>query len=181
MNWEGYSWLLLRACGVSSNQLLTILQPYQGRFPATQQEFEDMQLAIRRIARILENTPGNLAQSLRAVPRGAFSGLSQEAGPEAGSLAALAEPAAASAYPAFRELLALSVAPRVTRIRGMQARIHGAQAELSSSSQHHLMHNRRHSNNGMVVNKPPGAIQQQILKHPQTTATTRMRTQKQLS
>ena len=54
MNWEGYSWLLLRACGVNPTQLLQILQPYQYRFPNTQQEFEDMLLAIRRMARILE-------------------------------------------------------------------------------------------------------------------------------
>ena len=66
LNWEGYSYLFLRATGVSPNQLLTILQPYSGRFPNTQQEFEDMTLAVRRMARIIEGHPGNLAQSLHA-------------------------------------------------------------------------------------------------------------------
>ena len=66
LNWEGYSYLFLRATGVSPNQLLTILQPYAGRFPNTQQEFEDMTLAVRRMARIIEGHPGNLAQSLQA-------------------------------------------------------------------------------------------------------------------
>ena len=47
LNWEGYSYLFLRATGVSPNQLLTILQPYSGRFPNTQQEFEDMTLAVK--------------------------------------------------------------------------------------------------------------------------------------
>ena len=28
MSWEGYSWLLLRACGVNSSQLMTLLQPF---------------------------------------------------------------------------------------------------------------------------------------------------------
>ena len=73
MNWEGYSWLLLRACGVNPQQLIQLLQPYQGRFPNTQQEFEDMSLAIRRIARILEGATGNLASSLRR-PHNMFAG-----------------------------------------------------------------------------------------------------------
>ena len=44
MSWEMYSWLLLRACGCSQNQLLTILQPTMGRFPNTEEEFNAMQI-----------------------------------------------------------------------------------------------------------------------------------------
>ena len=55
MNWEGYTWLLLRACGVNSTQPMQLLSPWQGRFPATQNEFEDLQVQLRRMARILEN------------------------------------------------------------------------------------------------------------------------------
>lgn len=36
MSWESYSWLLLRACGVNQNQLLNLLEPFQGRFPSTE-------------------------------------------------------------------------------------------------------------------------------------------------
>jgi hypothetical protein len=64
VNWEGYSWLLLRAYGVNSTQWLQLLQPYQGRFPNTQQEFKDMQSAIHRMTRNLEGQQGNLASSL---------------------------------------------------------------------------------------------------------------------
>ena len=73
LNWEGYSWLFLRAAGVSPNQLLQLLQPYSGRFPATQQEFEDMTLATRRMARIIERHPGNLASSLQTQPANMFA------------------------------------------------------------------------------------------------------------
>ena len=72
MSWEGYSWLLLRACGVNQHQLLSILQPYQGRFPSTEAEFNSMQLTLRRMGHILEQTPGNIASQLRAAPNRAF-------------------------------------------------------------------------------------------------------------
>ena len=68
MSWEMYSWLLLRACGVNQNQLLNILQPLQGRFPNNEQEFNSMELTLRRMGHILENAPMNLASQLRAPP-----------------------------------------------------------------------------------------------------------------
>ena len=70
MSWEGYSWLLLRACGVNQHQLLNILQPLQGRFPANEQEFTAMQLTLRRMGHILESAPHNVAAQLRTAPRG---------------------------------------------------------------------------------------------------------------
>ena len=65
MSWEGYSWMLLRACGVNHHQLLTILQPTNNRYPTTEAEFEAMCLALRRMGHVLENAPNNIAQHLR--------------------------------------------------------------------------------------------------------------------
>ena len=36
MSWEGYTWILLRAIGVSSQDLINVLQPVQGQFPSTE-------------------------------------------------------------------------------------------------------------------------------------------------
>ena len=66
MSWEGYSWMLLRATGVSSAQLLQLLQPTGNRYPTTEAEFEAMCLAIRRMGHIIESAPHNIAQHLRA-------------------------------------------------------------------------------------------------------------------
>ena len=68
MSWEGYAWLLLKACGPTSTQLLAILQPTQGRFPATQAEFNGMSLCLRRMGHILEGSSGNIASQLRTAP-----------------------------------------------------------------------------------------------------------------
>ena len=59
--YEGYSWLLLKACGVSQHQLIILLQPTAGRFPTNDQEFSAMILAIRRMGHILEGSTGNIA------------------------------------------------------------------------------------------------------------------------
>ena len=68
MSWGMYSWLLIRACGVNQNQLSNILQPLQGRFPNTEQEFTAMELTLRRMGHILENALMILASQLRAPP-----------------------------------------------------------------------------------------------------------------
>ena len=68
MSWEGYSWLLLRACGVNSSQLMTILQPFNNRYPNTEAEFNSMSTTLRRIGHILEHAPGNIAGALRDRP-----------------------------------------------------------------------------------------------------------------
>ena len=65
MNTEGLSWMLLRTIGVNDQQLLQLLGPYGGNFPSTQQQYAHMQTALRRMGHILENQPGNVAQSLR--------------------------------------------------------------------------------------------------------------------
>ena len=76
MSWEGFSYLLLRACGPDSHQLLNILQPFQGRWPSTEAEFNAMQLTLRRMGHILEGHPGNIASRLRSGPsRTMFTGV----------------------------------------------------------------------------------------------------------
>ena len=75
MNWEGYSYLLLRACGCNEQQLISILQPLQQRFPNTEEEFNAVQLTLRRMGHILEGHPGNIASRLRgANARRLFAG-----------------------------------------------------------------------------------------------------------
>ena len=66
MSAEGLAWLILQACGVNHNQLLSILQPFQGRFPNTEAELSAMQMTLRRMGHILEGAPGNIANRLRA-------------------------------------------------------------------------------------------------------------------
>ena len=68
MSWEMYAWLLLRANGMNQTQLLNILQPMQGRFPSTEQEFKNMELTLRRVGCVLENAPTSLASQLRTPP-----------------------------------------------------------------------------------------------------------------
>ena len=65
VSWEGLSWMLVKAVGISDNQLVQILQPYQGVLPGNQSQFSQLRLSLRRMGHILENYPGNLAQSVR--------------------------------------------------------------------------------------------------------------------
>ena len=63
---ETASLLLLRACGVSSEQFQTITQPLGFRLPTTDMEFHQMTHRIRRLGHIVERFPNNIASSLRA-------------------------------------------------------------------------------------------------------------------
>ena len=72
MSVEGISWLFLRACGVNSSQLLTLLQPTNTRFPTSEAEFQAMLMAIRRMGHILEGAVGNIASQLRTPPTASF-------------------------------------------------------------------------------------------------------------
>jgi hypothetical protein len=108
VSWEGYNWLLLRACGVNQNQLLNVLQPFQGRFPGTEAEFGAMQLTLRRMGHILEHTPLNIASQLRMAPtRSFFAGAGEETqaqqdpwqyGPDPWAVPEEAPPAASSQW-----------------------------------------------------------------------------------
>ena len=82
MSWEGYAWQLLKACRVNHQQLLNILQPYQGRFPSSEPEFDSMQLTLRRMGHILENAHGNIAAQLRSSPSNFFTNDEQNAQPQ---------------------------------------------------------------------------------------------------
>lgn len=66
MSWKGYAWLFPGTCSINSQQLLQILQPYQGQFPSTNSEIIAMQFIFRRMGRTLENPNGNIAQQVRA-------------------------------------------------------------------------------------------------------------------
>ena len=72
MTWEGYTWLLLKACGISAQQLMSLLQPTNGRFPTNEQDFENMLMMMRRMGHILENSAHNLAHQLRTPPASVF-------------------------------------------------------------------------------------------------------------
>lgn len=65
MSFEGLSYMILQVVGVSDNQLIQLLAPFNGTFPNTRPQFQQMIGAIRRMGHILENQPGNIAQSLR--------------------------------------------------------------------------------------------------------------------
>ena len=65
MSYEGLSYTLLRIVGISDSQLLQLLAPLNGQFPSTQQEYTSLLSSMRRMGHILENQPGNIAQSLR--------------------------------------------------------------------------------------------------------------------
>ncbi|CAE7581720.1 RE1 [Symbiodinium sp. CCMP2592] len=58
--------LLLRACGVSSEQFQTLTQPFGLRLPNTEQEFTNMCHHLRRMGHIVERFPNNIASGLRS-------------------------------------------------------------------------------------------------------------------
>ena len=70
MSWEGYTWILLRAIGVSSQDIISVLQPVQGQFPSTEADFDTICLTLRRMGHIRETAPNDLAHALRSNDRG---------------------------------------------------------------------------------------------------------------
>ena len=65
---QGISWLLLRAIGISDNQLIQLLSPFQGLFPATEAEFTQLKTSLRRMGHVLERAPGNIREGFRQTP-----------------------------------------------------------------------------------------------------------------
>ena len=65
MTWEGYSHLLLRACRVNPQQLVSLFSPFGGIPPTTEQQFSQMEMAIRRMGHILEGATFSLARQLQ--------------------------------------------------------------------------------------------------------------------
>ena len=62
---ETASLLLLRACGVSSEQFQALTQPFGLRLPSTEPEFSQMCHHLRRMGHIVERHPNNIASGLR--------------------------------------------------------------------------------------------------------------------
>ena len=64
MSTEGCALQILRACGVSTNQMMTLLQPFGTNLPRNETELASLTAEMRRMGHIIENTPGNIASSL---------------------------------------------------------------------------------------------------------------------
>ena len=64
INWEGTSWLLVKAVGCSQQQLLTLLQPFNSTMPRTEVEYGQLTTSLRRMGHVLERSPYNIASSL---------------------------------------------------------------------------------------------------------------------
>ena len=62
---QGLTWILLRACSVNDSQLMTLLQPFGGLFPATAEQYRTLCTLLRRMGHIIERSPGNIAGQLR--------------------------------------------------------------------------------------------------------------------
>ena len=74
MSAEGCSLQLLRACGIQSQHLITLLQPFNGRLPNNDLEFNQMCTQLRRFGHISEGAEGNIAQALHGSLRQARPG-----------------------------------------------------------------------------------------------------------
>ena len=78
---QGLAWILLRACSVNDTQLITLLQPFNGLFPSTQDQYNQLCVGLRRMGHIIERSPGNIASQLRGSSHHAptfFAGQEQE-------------------------------------------------------------------------------------------------------
>ena len=64
MSWEGCALQILRACNVSSQQMIQFLQPFQGTLPQDDAELAILSSHMRRIGHILEHSPNNLGKLL---------------------------------------------------------------------------------------------------------------------
>ena len=74
MSVEGCAVQILRACGIGPQHLFTLLQPFQGQLPHTDQQFNQLCTQLRRYGHISENAPGNVASALHGQPRQARPG-----------------------------------------------------------------------------------------------------------
>ena len=74
MSTEGCALQLLRACGIQSQHLFTLLQPFNGQLPQNDAQFQQLCAQLRRFGHISENAPGNVASSLHGPPRQARPG-----------------------------------------------------------------------------------------------------------
>ena len=54
MSTQGLAWVLLRACHVNEQQLLTLLQPFTGLYPANDQQRHQLTTSLRRMGHVTE-------------------------------------------------------------------------------------------------------------------------------
>ena len=64
MSTEGCAFQLFRACGVSTNQMMQLLQPFNTNLPAHEQQLNALFASMGRMGHITENTPGNISAAL---------------------------------------------------------------------------------------------------------------------
>jgi hypothetical protein len=64
MSVEGCALQLLRASQDAPQQLMTHLQPLNGRLPQTEQQFNELSAQLRRYGHIAEGTQGNIGNAL---------------------------------------------------------------------------------------------------------------------
>ena len=72
-NFHTLATILLRAVGITTTQMVTLLQPIGGRMPANQLQYDRLITQLRSMGHILEQTPGNISEALRTGgSRGAY-------------------------------------------------------------------------------------------------------------
>ena len=59
MSVEAYAFLLLRIMKTGPQAFTMLLQPFGGRLPSTENEYQAMMAHMRRLGHILEHHPGN--------------------------------------------------------------------------------------------------------------------------
>ena len=64
MSTEGCAFQLLRARGVSTDQMMQLLQQFNTNFPANGQQLNALFASMTRMGHITENTPGNIGAAL---------------------------------------------------------------------------------------------------------------------
>ena len=64
MSAEGCALQLRRACGVSTNQMMQVLQPFNTNLPANEQQLNAFFASMRRVGHITDNTLGNIGATL---------------------------------------------------------------------------------------------------------------------
>ena len=73
-NYHTLTTILLRACGVNGQQMITLLQPNAGRMPNDQRQYDALVTRLRSMGHILEHAPGNIMTGLRPPNASASSG-----------------------------------------------------------------------------------------------------------
>ena len=65
MNFEGISYMLLKACQTTDQQFMKLTQPTGGHLPNTEPEYRALFGALRRLGHVIEHKQDNIASGLR--------------------------------------------------------------------------------------------------------------------